>query len=59
MPQRIIHFFEMVQIYKHHGRRSGQPLAVGKRFFQPYAQHAPVGQSGELVKMRLLPDVRF
>ena len=52
----VVHFFEKVQVEKHQGKA----LAMQARLFdavrQVLLEHLPVGQLGQVVKVRLVPD---
>ena len=57
MAQRVVDLLEVVQVYKNDTHRGGVQLVAQQGFFQPGAQHAPVGQAGQRIKVGLLPDL--
>ena len=59
VSQRVVDELEMVDVHEHHGQQALLPVGVAEGLGQPVAEEKTVGQAGERVVVRLVPDALF
>ena len=59
VAQGVVHLFEVVQVHEQHRELFAVAPVALDFLFDAVAQHAPVGQAGERVKVGVLADLRL
>lgn len=59
MSQGVVDLLEVVQVDEQDRQLFSAAVALLDLLLEPVAQHAPVGQAGQAVEIRLLPDLRL